>query len=32
MEPYRPFADQIVYKLYSNKKKKLDKEVKKKRS
>ncbi len=29
MEPYRPFADQIVYKLYSNKKKKLDKEVKK---
>ena len=29
MEPYRPFVDQIVYKLYSNKKKKLDKEVKK---
>lgn len=29
MEPYRPFVDQIVYKLHSNKKKKLDKEVKK---
>ncbi|WP_414601537.1 CRISPR-associated endonuclease Cas1 [Fibrobacter sp.] len=28
MEPYRPFIDQIVYKLYHDKKKKLDKEVK----
>jgi len=29
MEPYRPFVDQIAYKLHHNKKKKLDKEVKK---
>ena len=29
MEPYRPFVDQIVYKLHCNNKKKLDKEVKK---
>lgn len=28
MEPYRPFIDQIVYKPYRDKKKKLDKEVK----
>ncbi len=28
MEPYRPFIDQIAYKLHAAKKKKLDKEVK----
>ena len=28
MEPYRPFIDQIAYKLHATKKKKLDKEVK----
>ena len=28
MEPYRPFIDQIVYRLHHDKKKKLDKEVK----
>ena len=27
MEPYRPFIDQIVYRLHHDKKKKLDKEA-----